>query len=235
MLSKKDARRPAGWIFSRSPDNRELGWAELAAPGQLHAPWSLLPVAARCVVAARGVGLVACTLLLRDSRGARLLRSASPCSAAVLVGAGALCDVHLLVRHHARNEHLESELRQTIQKLAEADQRKNQFLATLAHELRNPLAPISTGVQIVQLSVGADHALQPTAQMKERQMKYLVRLVDDVLDISRINRGKVSLRTERVPLEPILKGALEMSWGPKGSRAFGANRADERAAHRGGG
>ncbi len=110
---------------------------------------------------------------------------------------------------------LESALRQTIQKLADADQRKNQFLATLAHELRNPLAPISNGLQLMQLSGATDGALKQPVLMMERQMKHLVRLVDDLLDISRITRGKVSLRTERLSLQPLLKDAIEMSWTPK--------------------
>jgi PAS domain S-box-containing protein len=111
---------------------------------------------------------------------------------------------------------LERELRErlALQKLAEADQRKNQFLATLAHELRNPLAPISNGLQVMQMSVGTDLTLKPVTLMMERQMKHLVRLVDDLLDISRITRGKVSLRTERLSLQPLLKGAIEMSWTP---------------------
>lgn len=115
-------------------------------------------------------------------------------------------------RTEAALRKLENERLQTIQQLAEGDARKNQFLATLAHELRNPLAPISNGVQIVQLASGTDETLKTVTQMMERQVKHLVRLVDDLLDISRITRGKVSLRTDRLPLQPILKSALEMSW-----------------------
>jgi signal transduction histidine kinase/ActR/RegA family two-component response regulator len=105
-------------------------------------------------------------------------------------------------------------LRLALEQLAETDQRKNQFLATLAHELRNPLAPISNGLQVMQMSAGTDPTLKPVTLMMERQMKHLVRLVDDLLDISRITRGKVSLRTERLSLQPILQGAIEMSWTP---------------------
>src|SRR5579862_7280921 len=77
----------------------------------------------------------------------------------------------------------ETDLRHTIQKLAEADRRKDEFLATLAHELRNPLAPIGNGVQIMKLSAAADDKLRRTAEMMERQMSHLVRLVDDLLDL----------------------------------------------------
>jgi CheY-like chemotaxis protein len=105
-------------------------------------------------------------------------------------------------------------LRDSEARLIDANKRKNQFLATLAHELRNPLAPISNGVQVMQMSMGADLTLKPITLMMERQMKHLVRLVDDLLDISRITLGKVSLRTERFSLQPLLKGAIEMSWTP---------------------
>jgi signal transduction histidine kinase/ActR/RegA family two-component response regulator len=101
-----------------------------------------------------------------------------------------------------------------LARLAEADQRKNRFLATLAHELRNPLAPISNGLQVLQMSAATDQTVMPVTLMMERQMKHLVRLVDDLLDISRITRGKVSLRKERLPLQPLLQGAIEMSWTP---------------------
>ena len=107
---------------------------------------------------------------------------------------------------------LESELRETIDKLAEADRRKDEFLATLAHELRNPLAPIRNGVQILKLSATQDERSRQTIQMMERQMSHLVRLVDDLLDISRITQGKVQLRQERLLLKDVLVGALESSW-----------------------
>ena len=110
-----------------------------------------------------------------------------------------------------RREH---ELRQTIQKLADADRRKDEFLATLAHELRNPLAPIGNGVQIMKLHAAADDKLRRTAEMMERQMSHLVRLVDDLLDLSRITRGKVTLREEPLDLRQVLAGALEAAAGP---------------------
>jgi PAS domain S-box-containing protein len=107
---------------------------------------------------------------------------------------------------------LEMELRRTIQRLAEADRRKDEFLATLAHELRNPLAPIANGVQILKRIASPDPLHQRTAEMMERQTRHLVRLVDDLLDVSRITRGKVVLRVETVTLQAVLQGALESSW-----------------------
>src|SRR5262249_55270135 len=92
-----------------------------------------------------------------------------------------------------------------------ADRRKNEFLAMLAHELRNPLAPIRNAVQIMEVA-GADHAaLQEARGMIKRQVQHLVRLVDDLLDISRITRGKIQLRTEQVDVETVVGRAVEVS------------------------
>lgn len=85
-----------------------------------------------------------------------------------------------------------TERRRAQQALLEADRRKDEFLAVLAHELRNPLAPIRNGVQILRLRTAADATLQPTLSMMNRQANHLVRLVDDLLDISRITRGQLS-------------------------------------------
>jgi len=113
---------------------------------------------------------------------------------------------------------LDSKLRATIEKLGEADRRKDEFLATLAHELRNPLAPIRNGVQILKLSMGTDETLVRTVAMMERQTSHLVRLVDDLLDLSRITRGTVQLRTSRLALSEVLSGALESVWGPSSAK-----------------
>ena len=95
--------------------------------------------------------------------------------------------------------------------LREADRRKDEFLATLAHELRNPLAPIRTGLQILQLA-GEDRAAAERARaMMERQLRHMVRLIDDLLDVSRISRGKIELRRERLDLAAAVGAAVETS------------------------
>jgi PAS domain S-box-containing protein len=94
--------------------------------------------------------------------------------------------------------------------LKQADRRKDEFLATLAHELRNPLAPIRTGLQVLKLSEDASVTV-PTREMMERQLSHMVRLIDDLLDVSRITRGKVTLRQEEVLLGAVLEIALEAS------------------------
>ncbi len=96
-----------------------------------------------------------------------------------------------------------------IQLRHEADM-KNEFLATLAHELRNPLAPIRTGLEVIRRTpTGAP--VTRTLEMMERQVSHLVRLIDDLLDVSRITRGKLELRKQEVPLSLLLSHAVESS------------------------
>jgi PAS domain S-box-containing protein len=93
--------------------------------------------------------------------------------------------------------------------LKEADRHKNEFLATLAHELRNPLAPIRNGLQIMRLAGNDQRAVEQARTMMERQLQHFVRLVDDLLDLSRISRGKIELRKERIELVAVVNSALE--------------------------
>ncbi len=94
-------------------------------------------------------------------------------------------------------------------KLREADRRKDEFLATLAHELRNPLAPIRTGLHLLRITQpGSDSAEQARAMM-ERQLTHLIRLVDDLLEVSRISRGKIDLRRSPIELAAVVLSAVE--------------------------
>jgi PAS domain S-box-containing protein len=95
--------------------------------------------------------------------------------------------------------------------LQEADRRKDEFLATLAHELRNPLAPIRNTIQALRMTLEPNPTAERLLAMMERQVTYLVRLVDDLLEISRITRGKIELRKERVDLGTIIGHAVEIS------------------------
>ena len=85
-------------------------------------------------------------------------------------------------------------------RLQEADRRKDQFIATLAHELRNPLAPIATAAKILQRKAIEDPDVQMAQRIIDRQSAHLTRLVEDLLDLSRISRNKLELRTERTEL-----------------------------------
>lgn len=98
----------------------------------------------------------------------------------------------------------------TEQALQEADRRKDVFLATLAHELRNPLAPISNVVQLLRYADGHRRA-DKLIEMMERQVRQIVRLVDDLLEVSRISGGKIRLDKERVALAEIVHDAVETS------------------------
>ena len=104
---------------------------------------------------------------------------------------------------------LEDNLRRVAGELSDADRRKNEFLAMLAHELRNPLAAISNAVRVLRLGDGDGEAVRETSEMLERQVGQMVRLVDDLLDISRITRGKIELRKRRAELGPIINQAIE--------------------------
>ncbi|TWT89779.1 Autoinducer 2 sensor kinase/phosphatase LuxQ [Pseudobythopirellula maris] len=104
-----------------------------------------------------------------------------------------------------------SDLHLAHEALREADRRKDEFLATLAHELRNPLAPIRTGLELLKLSKDEPEAAEETRQVMERQTLQLVALVDDLLDVSRITRGKLNLRRKQVSLKEVVRSAVEAS------------------------
>ena len=95
--------------------------------------------------------------------------------------------------------------------LKDADRRKDEFLATLAHELRNPLAPISNSVSILASEKSPPKVREQALGMMERQVKQMVRLVDDLMDVARITRGKIVLKEERVELADVLRTATEIS------------------------
>ncbi len=103
------------------------------------------------------------------------------------------------------------ELQRLNAELSEADRRKDEFLAVLAHELRNPLAPIRNAVHYLGLKASPDPALRNARDIIDRQIRHLVRLVDDLLDISRISSGKIGLQKERVSLSLIVTNAVEAS------------------------
>lgn len=106
---------------------------------------------------------------------------------------------------------LEDDLRQLASDLSEANRQKDEFLATLAHELRNPLAPIRNSLQILKVAEGDPATTAEAREIMERQVVHMVRLVDDLLDVSRITRGKVDLRLELVDIATVIQQAVETS------------------------
>jgi signal transduction histidine kinase len=112
----------------------------------------------------------------------------------------------------------EERLRLALSALQESDRRKNEFLALLGHELRNPMAPIRNAVRVLRLSGGVgdggdggDGALGSAIDMIERQAAQMVRLIDDLLDASRITSGKIELQKERIELAPVVSHAIEVA------------------------
>jgi signal transduction histidine kinase len=95
--------------------------------------------------------------------------------------------------------------------LHDGDRRKDQFLATLAHELRNPLAPLRTGLETLKRTTADSEAYGRTIKIMDRQLNMLVHLVDDLLDVSRITSGKIQLRRARVSLQSVLAASAEAS------------------------
>ena len=108
-------------------------------------------------------------------------------------------------------QHEIDERRAAESALRVADKRKDEFLATLAHELRNPLAPLRNGLDILRNPSVPPERLRPVLDLMSRQLAQLVRLVDDLLDVSRISTGKLSVRLERVPLAEVVDSAVEMT------------------------
>ena len=102
------------------------------------------------------------------------------------------------------------DLRKLAADLSEANRRKTEFLAVLAHELRNPLAPIQNGLEIFKLLEDAPAPVASARDMMERQLHHLVSLVDDLLDVARITQGKIELKTRRLALAPLVEAAVEM-------------------------
>lgn len=100
---------------------------------------------------------------------------------------------------------------QLYRTLQEQDRRKDEFLATLAHELRNPLAPVRNGLQILRVGGASGEKSDRALNMMERQIGHLSHLVDDLMDVARVSSGKVSLRKERVMLRSVVDAAIETS------------------------
>jgi PAS domain S-box-containing protein len=137
-------------------------------------------------------------LITRDGQQIPIEDSAAP----IRDGAGNIAGV-VLVFHEV------TEKRRAEEALLEADRRKDEFLAILAHELRNPLAPLRNGLELMKLSK-ADPGLAAKAEaIMERQLGQMIRLIDDLLDVSRISRGKLELRKECVRLQEAVQNAVE--------------------------
>jgi PAS domain S-box-containing protein len=130
---------------------------------------------------------------------------------ATRVGGPGSTKVALLFSDVTGRKQSEENLRRLAADLVEADRRKTEFLATLAHELRNPLAPIRTGLGVLRMGSDSPAAVAKVREMMDRQVTQMVHLIDDLLDIARISGGKVNLKKELVELKSVMSSAIETS------------------------
>ncbi len=115
----------------------------------------------------------------------------------------------LAIRDISRRKRLENELQESSRQLTEADRRKDEFLATLAHELRNPLAPILNSLELLEHLDSREETAGKARGIVKRQVWHMVRLIDDLLDISRVTSGRIRLCRERADLAAIVDQAVE--------------------------
>jgi len=198
------AQRLTGW------SGPEAVGKPLAAVFIIRNEHSGLPVenpVVRVLREGKTVGLANHTVLVaRDGSTVPIDDSAAP----ILDREGQVAGVVMVFREVTERRRLESELQARLEELAEAERKKDEFLAILAHELRNPLAPLRNAVLLLQRSENPVANREVLALM-ERQLVHLIRLVSDLLDVSRISRGALALRRKPVELAAVVASALETS------------------------
>jgi len=163
----------------------------------------LIPDADRPAVAAVNVGAFVAAPLIRDGRLVAALHVSDLSSRAWTP------EEVELVRETAERTWEAIERARAEEQLRDAATRKDEFLAMLAHELRNPLAPIRTGLELIRLGGDSAGAVERVRGMMERQVSHMVRLIDDLLDVSRITSGKIALQREPTPLRSLVHSAVE--------------------------
>lgn len=122
---------------------------------------------------------------------------------------GEIIGASKIARDITERKQADEALRKAVEALQEADRRKDEFLAVLAHELRNPLAPLRNGLQVMRLAAGDAALVANTREMMARQLSHMVRMIDDLLDVSRIRSNKMELRRSRVSLADVVSSAVE--------------------------
>jgi PAS domain S-box-containing protein len=146
---------------------------------------------------------------VRIAKDGRMI-DVSVTSSPIADSAGRIVGIAKIARDITEPKRLEQELRRRLEELAEADRRKDEFLAMLAHELRNPLAAINSAAQVTT-ATNAREQLDWCMDVISRQVRHLSRLIDDLVDVSRITRGKIQLRKERLDVSPIVRSAIELA------------------------
>jgi signal transduction histidine kinase len=193
----RELARGAGAVLLAEEMLSEPGAAHMMKVLSVQPPWSDLPIlmlarqgADSNTVAGAMDALANVTVLERPMRVASLVSA---------------------LRSALRARRRQYELRNHLEGLRKADQRKDEFLATLAHELRNPMAPLSTALSILRRKAPAPEAAKVYYDVMERQLEHMVRLVDDLMEVSRITRGKIELRLGSVSLHSVIRDAVELS------------------------
>ena len=161
------------------------------------APWSDLPV---LVLTRQGADSADVSLAVSALGNVTLLER--PVRVATLVST---------VRTALRARERQYQIRRHLVELREADQRKDEFLATLGHELRNPLSPLVTSLELLRMTAAEDPKVTRVVGVMQRQASHLVRLVDDLLEVSRITRGLIDVQREPVALAEVVAAAVETS------------------------
>jgi signal transduction histidine kinase len=187
---------PAAW--SLLPDRKRLWLRPLA---------EVLPELARCLPAPGHVAEAASEIRV----GPAEVPLFWDVHVLPLAEQGASVGVVVIIRDITPTKRLQEELQLRADQLTEADRRKDEFLAMLAHELRNPLAPLRNALEVLKTPAATTPLLESARQVMQRQVQQLVRLVEDLLDMSRITRGKIQLHKEPVDLATAVARALENS------------------------
>ena len=202
--------RRAAELWGREPasgdtDERFCGSFKLFRPDGSFMPHEHSPMAE--VVSGRLASVKDAEVLIERPDGSRVtvVVNIGPLRSAQGEVAGAInCFYDITERKHA-----EEQLRESVARTADSDRRKSEFLATLAHELRNPLSTIRAGLQVQRLTGEDAHAANSVTELMERQVRHLMGLVDDLLDVNRIGRGKIELRRGRVEAATVVHAAVE--------------------------
>ncbi len=166
--------------------------------------------AGRCEAAIRqaaGSGQVTCEEWLVRRDGTRFWGCAV--MTALRDERGELKGFAKVIRDTTDRKQLEMELRRQAQELVEANRRKDEFLAMLSHELRNPLAPVLNSVHVLRQAPNDPSLVRLAGNMVERQVQHMARLIDDLLDVTRLTHGKVRLRLERIDLAALAERAAD--------------------------
>jgi PAS domain S-box-containing protein len=156
----------------------------------------------------RAVGIASHPVLIaRDGRETPIADSGAP----IIGDNGQVLGVVLVFQDVSERRALEKALRERTSRLEEAAMRRDKFLAMLAHELRNPLAPLRNGVHLLRHHDVSGERRTQVVGMLERQLTHMTRLIEDLLDVARLMRGRIEMRRARVGLQSVIADAVEMN------------------------